>query len=421
MALDAAFWFDIARGDQPISAIPLTVGAQVINFLNDKTATAASIFNAVPLLGEGERGLALAQAILDARSGSGFTSLQQVMDVPGVGPARFTEIVRSIANTDPVMFPNLASAVQPAGPIVSASETCLAFTYELLLPGLQGVRGGFDILPADVLGGFGNRNCQDASSCSISAPSFNEQLNQFEAQVQITGLILDGEDDIARIAIRMDHRMLPYDWIRPLNPHATQFQFPAMMQLNNSMILDLELKESGERMTLVSRDVPCQVGRVTAWPPYRMMLHTQDQVKYYNQADPLGPAVLKILDATTFLIGPENFLSARTDITRYEYIPGEGERGLPAVVLNWVPQLGGSPMPIHYYEVHRSSNPNHGECGWVNVSGPVYGGSWVDPNPPRGPLYYRVLPVYVDILGMPYHGFPGQARRVEPADSVFRY
>lgn len=425
MILANSFWFEIATGVRPLTDIPMEVRVTVLGFINgtvlNAPATAQSLFDAVPLLGEDDRGLALAQTIIDAR-GTGFANLQQLWDVPGIGGPRFIEICRSIANTDAVTIPVLGSPFQPSIPLFSASRTQIVFRYELLIPGpMQGLKGGFQLQPADVAAGYGNRNCQDASSCAISAPSFNEEIGQWESQVQITGLILDGEDELTKMSIRMDHRMLPYDWVRPLDPEAQQFQFPAMMQLNNSMVIDTLIKETGQRMTLVSRDVPCQTGRVTQWPPYQMTLHTQDEVTYYDQADPLGPEILKILDGVTFLHGPENFFSARTDITSYEFMPGLGDRGLPAIVLHWTPQLGGTPMAIHHYEVHRTSNPTHGEGSWVNVSGPVIGGTWIDPNPPIGPLYYRVAPVFVDIFGEDYVGFPGQVKRVEPKKSVFRF
>jgi hypothetical protein len=324
--IDSKFWFDLARREIPLSRIPPAIAQKTIDFLNHAPSPQA-LFDSAPLLGEEERGLKHAENIL--AKGRPFTSLEQLWNVDGLGPARFVELVRSIADTDPVTVPDLGRTAPGLGlPVFSASETELQFSYEVLADGpLQGMTG------ATVA-----RYC---TACQTTAASFNGELKTWESQVQITGLILDGEDENMKYSIQMDLRMQPYDWMHPLDEKAGQFQFPAKMQLNNSMIIDTEIKATGHRMTLVSRDVPCQVGRVTNWPPYQMTLHTQDNVAYHNQADPLGAPVLRILDGTTHLFGPDSFFSVRTDVTRFSYVPSEGERGLPAVVLEWEPKLGG--------------------------------------------------------------------------------
>jgi hypothetical protein len=244
----------------------------------------------------------------------------------------------------------------------------------------------------------------------------------WESQVKITALILDGENDDIAVSITMDQRMLPYDWMHPLDASAGRFQFPAKMQLNNSMILKTRIKATDEVLSLVSRDVPCQVGRVTNWPPYGMRLHTQDQILYYNADDPLGDPVLRITDGTTYLLGECALLSHRADTTEYEYIAATGERDLPAVSLTWRPvpaDPSASESSVHYH-VYRSPDPDLGVGSWVNVSGCVTANAWVDPNPPRGPLYYKVVPTLTTIFGDDYEGLPGQVLRVEPKESVFR-
>ncbi len=405
--IDSAFWFQIAHGDRPISDIPPEIATKVLTFINRTTAD--KLMHAVPLLGEEERGLALAASILPTGK-TGYKNLKELWNAEGLGPARFVELVRSIAKTDrAVAAKSLSSNVQPSYMNFSASETELQFSYEVFMPPGSPLQSG-------MRGTAAARYC---TACQSSEAAFNAEIGAWESQVQITGLILDGEDKNMKFSIQMDLRMLPYDWMQPIDPNAKQFQFPAKMQLNNSMIIDTELKATGQHMTLVSRDVPCQVGRVMNWPPYNMMLHTQDKVVYYNQADPLGQPVMRILDGTTFLFGPDQFFSLRTDIDHYQYVASAGERGLPAVVLGWNAQLGGKGRISHYH-VFRSPNPSLGEGSWVNVSGPVAGGKWVDPNPPRGPLYYRVTPVMKDIFGKDYQGFPGQVRRVEAGSSVFR-
>jgi hypothetical protein len=403
--IDSAFWFQIARGERPLKDIPGAIGTKTLKFVN--SATPQQLVDAAPLLGEEDRAVALAAQILPQKAAP-YKSLEQLRDTPGLGPARFVELVRSIAQTDPVTPTTLGyDGVQPAQMTFSASETELQFSYEIL--------GG----PPRRGGGGGAATARYCTACESSSASFNLELDRWETQVKITGLILDGEDKNMKFSIQMDLRMLPYDWMQPLDEKAKQFQFPAKMQLNNSMIIDAEIKGTGQRMTLVSRDVPCQVGRVTSWPPYKMMLHTQDQVTYYNQADPLGQPVMRILDGTTYLFGPDFFFSLRTDITRYEYVQSAGERGLPAIALQWDAKLGGQAR-IDHYRVFRTANPAFGEGSWIDVSGPVKGGQWVDPNPPHGPTFYRVAPVMKDIFGKDYQGFPGQIRRVESGGSIFR-
>lgn len=414
--LDAEFWFEIADETKPISDIPADVAQGVLSFLNSVTSP-QEIAYSVPLLDGWTAVPVHSQAILAAR-GAGFTTLGELWAVPGLGPARFTEVIRSIAKTDTPVTPSFFADETPDRPISSASETELKFQYELLLPGpLQGVKGHY---PADPQVGIGSRCCVKASSCNLMAPSFNRELNRYEAQIEITGLILFGENEDTKIAIRMDHRLRPYDWMQPLDSAAAAFEFPALMQLNNSMILDLEIKSTGQQFSLVARDVPCQVGRTTNWPPHKMTLYSTEPLVYYDAADPMGPPVVRILDATTFLRGPENFLSRRTSFNSYEFIKPTTPRGLPAIVLTFDAPLGGQPVAIDHYAVHRTQDPSHGEGGWSNVSGPLTNGQWIDANPPPGPLYYRVVPVILDIFGQPYEGFPGQVLRVEPAQSSFR-
>lgn len=69
---------------------------KVLDFLNS-AKSAEEIANAVEIPGERDVGIIVAQHILDRREQlGGFTSLQQVADVPQVGPERFTEIVNTL-------------------------------------------------------------------------------------------------------------------------------------------------------------------------------------------------------------------------------------------------------------------------------------------------------------------------------------
>jgi len=69
---------------------------KVLDFLN-AAKTAEEIADAVEIPGERDVGVGVGQHILDRRKDLGnFTSLQQVYDVPQVGPERFTEIVTTL-------------------------------------------------------------------------------------------------------------------------------------------------------------------------------------------------------------------------------------------------------------------------------------------------------------------------------------
>jgi|TARA_Y100000310_G_scaffold344183_1_gene455596 hypothetical protein len=72
----------------------------VLNFLNI-ARTAEEISAAVDIPDERDVGSKVAQRILDRRKALGyFSKLQQVADVPQVGPERFTEIVTSLRGTE---------------------------------------------------------------------------------------------------------------------------------------------------------------------------------------------------------------------------------------------------------------------------------------------------------------------------------
>jgi hypothetical protein len=71
---------------------------QVLDFLNS-AQTAEQIAAAVEIPGELDVGIRLSQRLLDRRGQLGtFTTLQQVADVPLIGPERFTEIVTTLSD-----------------------------------------------------------------------------------------------------------------------------------------------------------------------------------------------------------------------------------------------------------------------------------------------------------------------------------
>ena len=77
---------------------------RVLEFLN-AAQTAEEIADAVEIPGERDVGIGVAQRILERRRelGGRFTTLQQVYDVPQVGPERFTEIVTTISRREDTM------------------------------------------------------------------------------------------------------------------------------------------------------------------------------------------------------------------------------------------------------------------------------------------------------------------------------
>src|SRR5215218_6193901 len=74
---------------------------QVLNFLN-AAQTAEEIATAVEIPHELDVGFRLGQRILDRREQLGrFANLQQVADIPLIGPERFTEIVTTLSSDAP--------------------------------------------------------------------------------------------------------------------------------------------------------------------------------------------------------------------------------------------------------------------------------------------------------------------------------
>lgn len=390
--------------------VPEPVARKVLEKLN-ATVDAAALHSRVELLGEEDTGHEIASRVLSAKGAiSGFSALAEVEALEYLGPSRFTELVLALGVDVTPVIPDLSQGTtQPRVPRPSASVTDLEFKYRLNLPVPDEKKEGIIVARA-------------CSRCSVYAPAFNKELGVWESQVKITGLVLDGENDDIAVSITMDERMRPYDWMQPLDTSAKQFQFPAKMQLNNSMIIKAQIKATGQNISLVSRDVPCQAGRVNSWPPYGARLHSQRNIQYVDASNPLGPPIVEILDATTYLTEACEFFIHRADIQSYEYKPAKSTRDLPAVSLEWRGvrrEVPGGQLFNHYH-VYRSQDPTLGDGSWANVSGPIQRTEWVDPNPPNGPLYYRVVPVHITTFGDYYEGPSGQEFRVEPKVSVFR-
>jgi hypothetical protein len=93
----------------------------VLDFLNN-AETADQIAEAVELADERDVGVIVAQHILDRRQAlGGFSNLQQVAEVPQVGPERFTEIIITLRGSKEAN--------------VMSSEIS-KYKYKLLVPGL---------------------------------------------------------------------------------------------------------------------------------------------------------------------------------------------------------------------------------------------------------------------------------------------
>ncbi len=96
---------------------------RVLDFLNAAT-TPEEIASAIEFPGELDIGLRLARRILDRRRQLGsFTSLQQVADVPLIGPERFTEIVRALTGA--------AAPVRPGDTLSELMEEVRALRREV--------------------------------------------------------------------------------------------------------------------------------------------------------------------------------------------------------------------------------------------------------------------------------------------------
>lgn len=84
---------------------------KVLDFLN-AAETAEEIAEAVEVPGEPDVGIIVAQRLLNRRNElGGFTDLQQVADVPQVGPERFTEIVITLSGASVPQRTELTSAL----------------------------------------------------------------------------------------------------------------------------------------------------------------------------------------------------------------------------------------------------------------------------------------------------------------------
>jgi len=84
---------------------------EVLDFLN-AAETAEEIAEAVEIPGEPDVGIRVAQRVLNRRNElGGFTDLQQVADVPQVGPERFTEIVVTLSGASFPQRTELTSAL----------------------------------------------------------------------------------------------------------------------------------------------------------------------------------------------------------------------------------------------------------------------------------------------------------------------
>ncbi|MBG0569199.1 hypothetical protein [Actinoplanes aureus] len=385
--------------------VPAAVAERVVGALNGM-ADAERFRQAAPLVDRAVPGQpSLIDNLLDRRPAGGFTDLAAVAGTPELSSGRFSELVAALGVDRQPYEPEFArGSTQPSHGTFSASRTELDFSYQMLTPGAGEVK---------VLQGA---RC---SACRTNVPSFNDETNSWEARLQITRLIIDGGNADATVNVTMDHSLNPFDFMKPVDRDAPTFQFPALMQLNNNMILKVR-PAGGETLTLVSRDAPVQVGIIHHWPPYGMRLHSVGTTDYHVLGDPEATPVLRVLDGTTFLTGPSNFLNHRADIVRHRYTPPEAPGRLPSVALSWKPVPPGDEYEreADYYHVYRGIS----EDSWSNVSGPVSRTEWVDLTAPpvAGALSYRVVPVWVTSMGEIFEGFPGQPLRVEPAGSSAR-
>lgn len=399
--------------------VPGRVAERVLRRLNE-IRDADELRRSVPLL---EPGLPdsepLAERILRTREREHegrFGDLEAVAAVPGLTAGRFGELVTDLG-TEPHAFEPEMSTEAPGRQRFSASRSELDFTYELLTD-VGGHRSGT----------VSHVRAARCTSCGSSVPAYIGDQERYEARVDVTKAIFDGEDDFATINVEMDNNLTPYDFMVPLSDRRQAFGFPALMSLNNNMVLHVRLKDGGEELTLVSGEVASQAGKIFAWPPYGMRLHTLGPSDYHVRGDDSKTPVLRVLDGTTFLTGPSNFLGHHADILGHEATVTKSNE-LRAVRLRWrpVPDDTRYERQADHYHVYRAvveepSSDEPSEAAWRRVSGPVRTAEWTDEDVPSGAatVYYRVVAVWVTSLDRAFEGFPGQSVRIEPPGSPFR-
>ena len=110
---------------------------QVLDFLNS-AQTAEQIAAAVEIPGEPDVGIRLSQRILDQRGQLGtFTNLQQVADVPLIGPERFTEIVITLSDARVPPSEDLLDEIRELREQVRSLQAALGKQPEVTVRALQ--------------------------------------------------------------------------------------------------------------------------------------------------------------------------------------------------------------------------------------------------------------------------------------------
>jgi hypothetical protein len=114
---------------------------QVLDFLN-AAQTAEEIAAAVEIPDERDVGVRLAQRILDRRRQlGGFTNIQQIADIPLIGPERFTEIVTTLSEAQapevPVPSAEILREIRALREQVNALQTAIGGRSRIVLRALQ--------------------------------------------------------------------------------------------------------------------------------------------------------------------------------------------------------------------------------------------------------------------------------------------
>ncbi len=401
--------------------VPPAVAKRVLDRLNKMTD--AEKESQLPLVFRTAGSKVLAKNLMEkASDGIGFEDVKSLAAVPGLSPGKFSELIVGLGVDDVQYEPYLGQGkIQPAEPLFSASRTEIEFQYELLLPGeLNGQQGTF--------------KAGRCSSCRTFVPvplrerkdgeEEKDEPDDWEARIDVTKVIMYGEDANLEVSVSMDFSFRPHDFMRPANKGLNRFTFPAMMQLNNNMTMRVRVKSSGMTFELGTRENQIQVGKTRFWPPYGVRLHSMLPSDYHIIGDPKATPVLRVTEGVTFLDGPSNFLNHRPDITLVEVVNQKSVRS-PRVRLEWqpVPDADKYERQADYYFVYRTLDSNKSEASWHKISGPVKGSSWVDHSLPPGfySAAYRVVAVWVTPLGDEFEGFPGQSLCVHSDHSAHSY
>ena len=191
--------------------------ARVLGFLNI-AADAEEIATAVEIPNERDVGLRVGQRIIDRRAELGtFTSLQQILDVPYIGPERFTEIVTTIAarlsrpSSGTTAIGDDIGELRAQVAALRSQVDALAMTISLTADRTAPLLGLPVQITARVLGGVDNRPRPGVPVTFIAPSAIIEHADGMIHRTGISATVLTGPLGTARVTVyaSTDEPMLP--------------------------------------------------------------------------------------------------------------------------------------------------------------------------------------------------------------------